>query len=337
MAAPVLLRAGFDAVYLRGLAKRSSDPGQIRRLLALEVICEGGSRADAARMGAVGLQMVRNWVLRFNAEGPEGLVTGKAPGARPLPNSEQRQALQRIIDEGPIPSVHGVVRWRLVDLIAWVWEAFRIPISKQTLSRELRTLGDRKLSAHPRHHAKNEAAVSAFKKTSPPRKTSPPSWRRSPRQSAASRSRSGSGMRPGRGRRIRSPGDEARAGHAPRSAQGPEDSVGLHLRRHLPGARHNRGHELAPEGNRASRRARGSCPRPARPSGLASVEEAGGPGQHHPHAAPSQGTRVEPPREGLAVPARELASVMGRPESIPSFNLAASYLLPSVVGALAAT
>ena len=163
MAAPIRLRSDFDAARLRDLAKRSRDPDQIRRLLALAVIYEGGSRADAARMSAVGLQTVRDWVLRFNAEGPEGLLTGKAPGARPLLNPEQRQALERIIEEGPIPSIHGVVRWRLVDLVQWVWEEFRITISQQTLSRELRSLHYRKLSARPRHHAKSEAQVDAFK------------------------------------------------------------------------------------------------------------------------------------------------------------------------------
>ena len=124
-------------------------------------------------MSAVGLQTVRDWVLRFNAEGPEGLLTGKAPGARPLLNPEQRQALERIVEEGPIPAVHGVVRWRLVDLVQWVWEEFQITISQQTLSRELRSLHYRKLSARPRHHAKNEAEVDAFKKPFPP------AWRRS--------------------------------------------------------------------------------------------------------------------------------------------------------------
>ena len=72
-----------------------------------------------------------------------------------------------MIDEGPIPSVHGVVRWRLVDLVQWVWEELRVTISKQTLSREVRALGYRKLSARPRHHAKSDAAVDAFKKLSP--------------------------------------------------------------------------------------------------------------------------------------------------------------------------
>jgi transposase len=168
MAAAIRLRSDFDAACLRALAKRSQDPDQTRRLLALAVIYEGGSRTDAACMGAVGLQTVRDWVLRFNAEGPEGLLSGKAPGARPLLNPEQRHALERIIDDGPIPAVHGVVRWRLVDLVQWVWEEFRLSISPQTLSRELRALNYRKLSARPRHHAKSEAEVASFKKPSPP-------------------------------------------------------------------------------------------------------------------------------------------------------------------------
>ena len=167
MAAPIRLRSDFDAARLRALAKHSRDPGQIRRLLALAVIYEGGSRTDAARIGAVGLQTVRDWVLRFNAEGPEGLLTGKAPGARPLLSPDQRQALERVIEEGPMPAIHGVVRWRLVDLVQWIWEDFRITISAQTLSRELRALNYRKLSARPRHHAKSDAEVDAFKKPSP--------------------------------------------------------------------------------------------------------------------------------------------------------------------------
>jgi hypothetical protein len=71
-----------------------------------------------------------------------------------------------MIETGPIPTVHGVVRWRLADLMHWLWDEYRIRISKQTLSRELRALNFRKLSARPCHHVKSEAAVAAFKKTS---------------------------------------------------------------------------------------------------------------------------------------------------------------------------
>ena len=83
MAAAVPLRSDFDAAQLRSLAKRSRDPDQTRRLLALAAIDDGASRTEAAQIGCVTLQIVRDWVLRFNAKGPEGLLTGRAPGAPP--------------------------------------------------------------------------------------------------------------------------------------------------------------------------------------------------------------------------------------------------------------
>jgi len=157
------------------LAKRSKDAAQTRRLLALAAIYDGGSRTEAATIGGVGLQTVRDWVLSFNAEGPPGLVNGKAPGKAPLLNDQQRQALHRMVESGPLPAVHGVVRWRLIDLAQWVFDEFRISISRQTLSRELRAVGFRKLSARPRHHAQDAAALAAFKKISPSASTRSPS------------------------------------------------------------------------------------------------------------------------------------------------------------------
>jgi transposase len=196
---PVPLRTDFDAAALRALARQTKDGPQARRLLALAVIYDGATRTEAARIGGVTVQIVRDWVVKFNAHGPDGLVNRKPPGQPSKLTDTHRAALQAIVEQGPIPAVHGVVRWRLVDLIAWLWEEFRITIAKQTLSRELRAMNYRKLSARPRHHAKNEAAVAAFKKTSPP------VWRRSRKpRLAASPSRSGSPMRPGSGRRTRS-------------------------------------------------------------------------------------------------------------------------------------
>jgi transposase len=141
--------------------------GHARRLLALAEIYDGAARHAAARTGCVGLQTIRDWVLRFNARGPDGLMDGKAPGQTPKLNDAQRQALAAIIESGPIPAVHGVVRWRLIDLGQWIFEEFRITIARQTLSRELRAMGYRKLSARPRHHAQAEGAIEDFKKTSP--------------------------------------------------------------------------------------------------------------------------------------------------------------------------
>jgi hypothetical protein len=74
-----------------------------------------------------------------------------------------------MIESGPIPAIHGVVRWRLIDLSQWIYEEFRITVAKQTLSRELRAMGYRKLSARPRHHAQAEGAIDDFKKKFPAR------------------------------------------------------------------------------------------------------------------------------------------------------------------------
>lgn len=168
MSAAVRLREDYEAQHLRALAKASRDANQTRRLLALAAIYDGGARGAAATIGGVGLQTVRDWVLAFNAAGPAGLINGKALGKPPLLDAEQRRALAQVVEAGPIPAAHGVVRWRLIDLAQWVFDQFAISISKQTLSRELRALGFRKLSARPRHHAQDGAAVAAFKKTFSP-------------------------------------------------------------------------------------------------------------------------------------------------------------------------
>jgi transposase len=168
MSVAIPLRRDFDASQLRGLARKTKDGPQARRLLALAAIYDGAKRTEAARIGGVGLQIIRDWVLRFNTRGPDGLLDGKSPGHPPKLNDAQRQAIARMIESGPIPAVHGVVRWRLIDLAQWIFEEFRITVAKQTLSRELRSMGYRKLSARPRHHAQAAGAIESFKKASPP-------------------------------------------------------------------------------------------------------------------------------------------------------------------------
>jgi transposase len=175
MSAALRLREDYGAGDLRALAKASRDAAQTRRLLALAAIYEGTSRGVAAEIGGVQRQTVRDWVAAFNAHGPAGLIDGKAPGQRPLLDGEQRAALGRIVEVGPDPAVDGLVRWRLIDLAQWVFGEFGICISKQTLSRTLRQMGYRKLSARPRHFAQDPAALAAFKKSFPR------AWCRSPK------------------------------------------------------------------------------------------------------------------------------------------------------------
>ena len=166
MSIPVALRGDFKAFQLRALARKTKDGPQARRLLALAAIYDGATRTEAARIGGVTLQIIRDWVMRFNARGAAGLLDGKSPGQPSRLNDVQRQGIVRMIESGPIPAIHGVVRWRLIDLVQWIYEEFLITVAKQTLSRELRAMGYRKLSARPRHHAQAEGAIEDFKKSS---------------------------------------------------------------------------------------------------------------------------------------------------------------------------
>src|SRR5471030_1192053 len=102
----VSLRGDFYAFRLRGLAKKTKDGPQARRLLALAAIYDGARRTEAAKIGGVGLQIIRDWVIRFNARGPDGLLNGKSPGQPSKLNDVQRQAVMRMIESGPIPAVH---------------------------------------------------------------------------------------------------------------------------------------------------------------------------------------------------------------------------------------
>lgn len=81
-------------------------------MLTLASIYDGGSRQYASEIGGVTKQIVRDWVLRFYERGPAGLINGKAPGGRAKLNDAQPQALSKIVESGPIPAIHGVVRWR---------------------------------------------------------------------------------------------------------------------------------------------------------------------------------------------------------------------------------
>jgi len=181
MATAVGVRSDYTSADLRRLSRRCDDADQVRRLMALAVILDGGSRSEAAKVAGVTLQIVRDWVLRFNEAGPEGLATRKAPGKPSILNDEQRARLAEIVEAGPIPAAHGVVRWRLVDLGQWIWDEFGLSVTRFTLGRELRAMGYRKLSARPRHNAQRVDDIADFKKVSPP------AWQKS--ESASARAR----------------------------------------------------------------------------------------------------------------------------------------------------
>src|SRR5215213_7479606 len=102
------LRGDFDARSLRAAARRTKDAAQARRLLALAAVYDGATRTEAAKIGGVTLQIVRDWALRFNAHGPDGLVDRKVPGQPPRLNNTHRAALAAAVEGGPTPAIHGV-------------------------------------------------------------------------------------------------------------------------------------------------------------------------------------------------------------------------------------
>lgn len=162
------LREDYDATMLRGLARRSRDSRQTRRLLALAAVYDGQSRGDAAAAGGMDRQTLRDWAHRFNAEGPDGLRDRKPPRGRRL-NADQMRELAEIVEAGPDPEVDGVVRWRRVDLQQVIEDRFSVRYSERGVGALLKALSFSFISGRPKHPKQNAEVQAAFKKTSPAR------------------------------------------------------------------------------------------------------------------------------------------------------------------------
>lgn len=186
-----IVRTEHTAAELRALSGRCSDGAQVRRMLALAMVLEGRSRTEAAELGGMDRQTLRDWVHRYNAEGVAGLKSRSAPGRARSLTEEQRAQLRELVIAGPDPEVHGVVRWRCVDLKAEVARRFQVEVHENTIGRWLHELGLTRLQPRPVHPQKEPEAETAFKKTSPI--WSEPRFRRPP---PAARSRSGSRTKP---------------------------------------------------------------------------------------------------------------------------------------------
>lgn len=166
MPAAVELRTDFSAAELRRLAASTKNANQSRRLLSLAAVLDGMSRAEAARIGGMDRQTLRDWVLRFNEHGPDGLKDNWAKGNPPRLSPEQQAELAQIVETGPDRAVHGVVRWRRIDLQHVIAERFGIAYHERTVGKVLKQLGFSHISARPRHPAQDGQTVAAFKKTS---------------------------------------------------------------------------------------------------------------------------------------------------------------------------
>src|SRR6516162_8550899 len=128
MGQALAVRTDFTASEVRRLTKRVKDAAQARRLLAIAAVLEGASRTEAAKIGGMDRQTLRDRVIRFNNQGPPGLINIASPGVPPKLDATHRAFLARIVEEGPIPATHGVVRWRACDLIMRLHEEWHLGV-----------------------------------------------------------------------------------------------------------------------------------------------------------------------------------------------------------------
>ena len=167
MSAVEITRADYTAGELRALSARCADGAQVRRILAIAMVLEGRSRTEAAELNGMDRQTLRDWVHRYNRSGPAGLISRRGPGRPASITQLQKAELLEIVLAGPDPEVHGVVRWRCVDLKAEVSKRFGVDVSEITIGRWLHELRLTRLQPRPVHPKKDPEAETAFKKTSP--------------------------------------------------------------------------------------------------------------------------------------------------------------------------
>ena len=171
-----ITRTEHSGAELRALSGRCSDGAQVRRILAIAMVLEGRARTEAAELNGMDRQTLRDWVHRYNAMGVAGLKSRTAPGRPSALTDLQRAELLDLVLAGPDPAVHGVARWRCMDLRAEVARRFGVEVHVNTIGRWLHELGLTRLQPRPRHPRKDPEAEEAFKKTSPiwSRRRSPP-------------------------------------------------------------------------------------------------------------------------------------------------------------------
>lgn len=169
MPSAVPLRTDFSARELRRLAKQSRDSNQSRRLLSLAAVLDGMSRDDAARIGGMDRQTLRDWVHRFNLAGPGGLLDSWTSGPTPRLSLEQKNELAALVEAGPDRQTGSVARRRRVDLKLVIKKRFGVDFHERYAGTLLKKLGFSHVSARPRHPGQDAETIAAFKKTSPPR------------------------------------------------------------------------------------------------------------------------------------------------------------------------
>jgi len=152
---------------LRRLARRESNGRVISRMLAIAHALEGMDRGRAARLAGMDRQTLRDWVIRFNAEGVEGLRDRPKSGRRSWLDEGQQASLRALVLRGPEPERDGVSTWRAKDLCRIVEQRFGVTYSENGMLRLLHDLDLSWQKARPVHPEANLNAQARFKKNSP--------------------------------------------------------------------------------------------------------------------------------------------------------------------------
>jgi len=166
-AAVRITRMEHSPAALRRAASKCSNGEQVRRLLAIALVLEGYSRTQAAEQSGMDRQTLRDWVYHYNDQGIDGLVSRESSGRRPSLTPGQRAELKELVIAGPDPEIHGVVRWRCVDLQAELARRFHVKVHTSTIAKWLHQLDLTRLQPRPRHPRQEPRTQEIFKKTLP--------------------------------------------------------------------------------------------------------------------------------------------------------------------------
>jgi transposase len=151
MGAPVVIRTDLEAAELRRLARRGRDGRVAARRIALANVLDGMSREAAARAAGMDRQTLRDWVVRFNAEGVDGLRDRPRSGRRPWMSEGQQAALKAIVLRGPDPERDGVSVWRVIALCRIAEERFGVSHREGGMRQLVKALDLSWQKTRPRH------------------------------------------------------------------------------------------------------------------------------------------------------------------------------------------
>jgi len=163
--AALAIRKDRTPAVLRRLAKTEVNARVARRMLAIANALSGMSREAAAEAAGMDRQTLRDWVLRYNEHGVEGLCDRWGEGRPPKLDADEQGELSKIILEGPDPETDGISAYTLEDLARIAQERFGKPFHPASMSRVVRRLGFSRQKARPSHPEKDLAAQAAFKKS----------------------------------------------------------------------------------------------------------------------------------------------------------------------------